>query len=267
MNSKKTKEQKREQLLQRIKEFRLLDDDFMTKCFENNIECTELLLHIVMDKPDLIVKKAQTQYSLKNLQGRSVRLDVYAEDSENKKYNVEIQRTDRGAGTRRARYNSSLIDANTILPGTDVDELPETYVIFITENDVLGKGKPIYHINRVIEETGESFGDGSHIIYVNGAYRDDTPLGKLMHDFSCSNPADMNYKVLAERTRYFKEDKEGLESMCKVVEDMINEEVKNEMREVALRLIKEGTLSLEKIAECCQLTVTEVMELEKEETV
>lgn len=55
---KKTKEQKRKQLLQRIKSFRLLDDDFMTKCFENNIECTELLLHIVMDKPDLIVKKA-----------------------------------------------------------------------------------------------------------------------------------------------------------------------------------------------------------------
>ncbi len=90
---------------------------------------------------------------------------------------------------------------------------------------VLEKGKPIYHINRVIEETGESFGDGSHIIYVNGAYRDDTPLGKLMHDFSCSNPGNMNYKVLAEQTRYFKEDKEGLESMCKVVEDMINEEV------------------------------------------
>lgn len=76
MNGKKTKEQKREQLLQRIKGFRLMDDDFMTKCFENNIECTELLLHIVMDKPDLIVKRAQTQYGLKNLQGRSVRLDV-----------------------------------------------------------------------------------------------------------------------------------------------------------------------------------------------
>lgn len=264
MNSKKTKEQKREQLLQRIKGFRLLDDDFMTKCFENNIECTELLLHIVMDKPDLIVKKAQTQYSLKNLQGRSVRLDVYAEDSENKKYNVEVQRTDRGAGTRRARYNSSLIDANIILPGTDVDELPETYVIFITENDVLRKGKPIYHINRVIEETGESFGDGSHIIYVNGAYRDDTPLGKLMHDFSCSNPADMNYKVLAERTRYFKEDKEGLESMCKVVEDMINEEVKESNIEIAMRMLEDGKLSVEEVAKYFGLSEEEVKSLSEE---
>ena len=235
--------------MQQIKDFRLLDDDFMTKCFENNIECTELLLHIVMDKPDLIVKKAQTQYSLKNLQGHCVRLDIHAEDSEDKKYNVEVQRTDRGAGIRRARYNSSLIDANAILPGADVDELPETYVIFITENDVLRKGKPIYHINRVIKETGDSFDDGSHIIYVNGAYHDDTPLGKLMHDFSCSNPADMNYKVLAQRTRYFKEDKEGLESMCKVVEDMINEEVRESNIEIAMRMLEDGKLSVEEIVE------------------
>lgn len=264
MNCKRTKEQKREQLLQRIKGFRLLDDDFMTKCFENNIECTELLLHIVMDKPDLIVKKAQTQYNLKNLQGRSVRLDVYAEDSENKKYNVEIQRIDKGAGTKRARYNSSLTDANIILPGTDVDELPETYVIFITENDVLRKGKPIYHINRMIKETGELFDDGSHIVYVNGAYRDDTPLGKLMHDFSCSNPADMHYKVLAERTRYFKEDKEGLESMCKVVEDMINEEVRESNIEIAIRMLKRGKMSIEEIAEYVGLDVEEIKTISDE---
>lgn len=141
-----------------------------------------------------------------------------------------------------------------------MDELPETYVIFITENDVPGKGRPLYHINRVIEETGESFDDGSHIIYVNGTYRDDTPLGKLMHDFSCSNPADMNYKVLAERTRYFKEDKEGLESMCKVVEDMINEEV----REIAMRMLERGKLSIEEIAEDVGLSAEEVKKISDE---
>lgn len=236
MNNLKTKEQKREQLLQ----------------------------HIVMNKPDLIVKRAQTQYSIKNLQGRSVRLDVYAEDSNDKKYNVEVQRTDRGAGARRARYNSSLIDANTILPGDDIKELPETYVILITENDVLGKGRPLYHINRVIEETGDSFGDGSYIIYVNGAYRDDTPLGKLMHDFSCSNPADMNYKILADRTRYFKEDKEGLESMCKVVEDLIHEEVKESNIAIAMRMLERGRMSIEEIAEDVGLSAEEVKKISDE---
>lgn len=31
-------------MLQRIRGFRLLDDDFMTKCFEENKEATELVL-------------------------------------------------------------------------------------------------------------------------------------------------------------------------------------------------------------------------------
>ena len=45
----------------------------------------------------------------------------------------------------------------------------------------------------------------SHIIYVNATYRDDSDLGKLMHDFNCSNPDDMNYQVLAQTARYYKE--------------------------------------------------------------
>ena len=49
---------KREKIQKRIKGFRLFDDEFMTKCFEDDIECTELILRIIMDKPDLKVKKA-----------------------------------------------------------------------------------------------------------------------------------------------------------------------------------------------------------------
>ena len=254
----KTKEQKQEAMLQRISEFCLFDDDFMTKCFEDNIECTELVLHIVMDKPDLIVKSVRTQYTIKNLQGRSVRLDVFAEDSTDKKYNVEIQRANSGARAKRARYNSSLIDANTILPGEDTEGLPDTYVIFITEQDVFGESKPIYHIHRMIEETGDSFGDGSHIIYVNGACCDDTPLGRLMHDFSCKNPDDMNYKVLADRTRYYKENKEGLKYMSKIVEDIINEEIRERNIEIAINMLEDGKLSVDEIARYCGLDVEEV---------
>ena len=39
---------KREALIQKIKAFRLLDDDFMSKVFEDDIECTEFLLHIIL---------------------------------------------------------------------------------------------------------------------------------------------------------------------------------------------------------------------------
>ena len=87
-------------MLQRIRDFRLMDDDFMTKCFEENIEATELVLRIVLDKPDIKVEKIQTQYSMKNIKGRSLRLDIYAMDSTGKKYNIEIQRADKGAGAK-----------------------------------------------------------------------------------------------------------------------------------------------------------------------
>lgn len=250
---------KQKELLNKIKEFRLLDDDFMSKVFEDNYECIELLLHIIMGKPDLKVKEARTQYSIKNLVGRSVRLDIYAVDNIGKKYNIEVQRVDKGAGAKRARYNSSVLDVNSLLPGLDFVDLPETYVIFITENDVMGGGVPVYHVDRGVKETGKSFGDGAHIIYVNGAYRDESPIGQLMHDFSCKNPADMHYKILADKTRYFKEDEKGVAAMCKIMEDLID----SEKKEIAVRMLEDGELSFEKIAKYSGLTLEQVEELSK----
>ena len=141
--------------------------------------------------------------------------------------NVEVQRNDKGAGAKRARYNSSLLDANCADAGNTYDDLAETYVIFITERDVLKAELPIYHINRVLEETGVSFDDGAHIIYVNSQIKNETALGKLMYDFSCTNASNMNYPILAERVRYFKEDEKVVAVMCKAMEDMRNEAVRN----------------------------------------
>ena len=149
-------EQKHQEDLQRLKNFRLLDDDFLTKCFDGNTECIELVLRIVMNMPDLNVLDVRTQVFVENLLNRSVRLDVLATDNAGRKFNIEIQRADKGAGRKRARYNSSMMDANLLNKGDDFDLLPETYVVFITENDVMKKGKPLYQIERCILETGEN---------------------------------------------------------------------------------------------------------------
>ncbi len=264
-----TMDKKHQEDLQRLRGFRLLDDDFLTKCFEEKTECIELVLRIVLNKPDLKVADVRTQVFVENLLNRSVRLDVLATDSLGRKFNIEIQRADRGAGRKRARYNSSMMDVNLLKKGNNFDDLPETYVVFITENDVIGKGLPIYPVERCFIGTGERFEDGSHILYVNGAYRDETPIGKLMHDFSCTNPSDMYYDILAERTRFFKESKEGIDAMCKVMEDMRKEslqEGKNEnMKDTALRMLADGVLSLEKIAQYSGLSFEEVKKLNKKE--
>lgn len=254
-------EEKQKRIRERIEGYRLFDDEFMSKCFADDMECTELVLRIIMDKPDLIVKEAHVQHMIKNLQGRSITLDIEATDSEQNKFDIEVQRLDSGAKPKRARYHSSLLDANVLLAGEDTEELPETYVIFITENDVMGENKPIYHVNRYVEETGKNFGDCSHILYVNGAYQDETPLGLLMRDFSCKNACDMHYKKLADRVRYFKENEKGVEAMSGIMEELIDEEKK----ESALRMLEGGKLSNQEIATYLKLDIKVVEELEKEQ--
>ena len=263
-------DQQHQEDLHRLRGFRLLDDDFMTKCFESEPRYIQFVLRIVLEMPGLEVIDVHTQVFVENLLNRSVRLDVLATDSKGRKINVEIQRADKGAGRRRARYNSSMMDANLLHKSEDFDKLPDVYVVFITENDVLGKGWPLYKIERCVLETGESFDDGSHILYVNGAYRDETPIGKLMHDFSCSDPANMYYGVLADIVRFFKESKEGVAIMCRVMEDMRNQslqegmkqgEQKN-MRATAKRMLAAGKYSLEEIAGIVGLSLDEVKELQ-----
>ncbi len=263
-------DQKHQEDLQRLRGFRLLDDDFLTKCFEGDTASIELVLQIVLEKPDLKVLDVRTQVFVENLLNRSVRFDILATDSTGAKINVEIQRADKGAGRKRARYNSSMMDATLLKKGDDFDNLPETWVVFITENDVIGKGLPLYPVERCFLGTGERFEDGSHILYVNGAYRGDTPIGKLMHDFSCTNAADMYYTTLADRVRFFKESKEGILIMCKVMEDMRKESLQEGLKEGAIntakRMLADGILTLEKIAEYAGLPLDEVKKLKAERT-
>lgn len=145
------------------------------------------------------------------------------------------------------------------MPGSDYIDLPETYVIFITEKDVIGGNEQIYLVDRIIKETGKAFDDEAHILYVNGTFQDETPLGQLMHDFSCKNPDDMYYKILADKTRYFKEDEKGVAAMCKIMEDLID----SEKKEIALKMLRDGKLQKEEIAEYFGLTLEQVEELSR----
>ena len=258
-----TAAQTHQQDLERLKSLRYMDDDFMTVCLADNFEGVELILRIVLGRADITVKSVRTQELLKNLHGRSAILDVHAVDGSNEEFDVEIQRSDAGAGAKRARHNSSLLDTHILKSGDDIENIPDSFVIFITENDVMKGNQSIYSVERYIA-IGEDkilFGDGSHILYVNGKYRGNDEIGKLMHDFSCTDPDDMNYEELAEKARYFKQDEKGVAKMCKIMEDMRNEKAKEVRIDSALRMIKDGELSLEKIALYSGLSVDEVKEL------
>lgn len=233
------KERERQEDLQRLRGFRPIDDDFMRCLFKDNIPLAELVLRIITGKLDLVITDCRTQEDMKRLAGaRSICLDAYGTDLTGQKYDLEIQRADKGADPHRARYHSSVMDIENLDAGQEFIELPDTYIIFITEKDFYGKCEPIYPIERMNLATGKPFADGEHILYVNGEYRGNSDLGKLMHDFGCTKADDMNFDLIAERTRYLKENPKGVEEMCKVMEDMRSEVAQKTAENTLLQNIK-----------------------------
>ena len=206
-----------------LAELTIMSDIFMRNVMKKR-ECTEYILRVIMEREDLEVKEQILQKDYKNLQGRSAILDSVVCDMEEKWYNVEIQQENEGASVKRARYHSSLLDVNELKEGQTFEELPESYVIFIARNDVLGYGLPIYHITKKVEEVREDFQDDAHIIYVNAKIKDkETALGRLMHDLQCRTADEMFGKVLAERVRELKETPKGVEDMCREMDEIYNE--------------------------------------------
>ena len=264
LDTNKQKALKRKGILKAIAELSLLDDNLMTLVFDRNIEATELLLNVILQRNDLKVLEVVGQREYKNPMsgGRSITIDIYAVDGNGKVYDVEVQHAPEGADPHRARFHSSMVDTKMLKAGQKFKEIHDSYVIFITASDVMGAGRALYHVNRVIEETGTYFGDGSHIIYVNGSYKDDNdPVGRLMHDFRCLSSADMFYPVLARAVEYFKETEGGREVVCQIFEDLAEKLVIEEKKESARRMIASGKLTEEEIAEYAGLPVEEVREL------
>ena len=261
-------EQRYERYKEKIKHFTIMNDIFMRNVLKETA-CTEYILQVVMNKKELKVIDQTLQKDYKNLQGRSAILDCVAKDAENNFFNVEIQGENDGASPKRARYHCGLLDMNLLNPGDLFDNLPETYVIFITKNDVLGYNQPISHIQRRIKETEDIFQDGQHILYVNSKKQDDTELDRLMHDLHCKEADKMYSNVLSARVQQLKETTEGVNQMCQELEEIYNEgeqsgflrgEQSGELkkaRETTLALLEMG-MSVKQIAKAVNLSIETV---------
>lgn len=245
---------------------RLMDDNLMTLVFDGNIEAMQLVLNIILDRKDLIVKNVQVQKEEKNplYNGRNVKIDIFAVDAEGNHYDIEIQRADEGAGLFRARFLSAALDHGMLQKSQKFGDIKDSYVIFITENDVLKGDLALYHFERQCVELKTYANDGNHIIYANGAYHDNsTAIGRLMHDFRCRNAEDMFYGPLRNAVRQFKETEGGRERMSKDIEEYGNERAKEskdaQARKTAINLAKTG-MSPQQIADAIDYSVEKVEE-------
>lgn len=257
-----TFEERKVWYIEKIKNLTMMSDILARNVLKDK-ECCEYILRIIMNDSMLTVLDNQVQVDYKNLHGRSAVLDCVAKSGDGRLFNVEIQQEDEGAIPKRARYHLGLMDMNVLNPGEFFDKLPETYIIFVTQEDTLGYKLPIVHVDRIIKENGAEFGDEAHIIYVDSSKHEDTALGQLMHDFHCKAASDMQDGVLAKRIFELKESEKGVEYMCKEMEEIRavgrEEGRMEEKMETANNLYKMG-MPLEQIAQAVQVSVQMIQE-------
>ena len=215
-------DERREEDLQILARLRLIDDDFMRCVLQGRPDLVQLVLRVVTGEGGLEVARSETQYDLKWPVGtRSLELDVLAEGADGTRYDLEVQRGD-DPDPRRLRYHSACLDAEFLRPREGFADLPGQWVIFVMEGDPFREGEGAYLFERSCD--AHTLGDDTRLLYVNGAYRGDDGLGRLMHDFNQSDPDEMSPGPLADRVRYWKESDEGVRKMCQIIEDMRREE-------------------------------------------
>ena len=246
-----------------------MDDSFFHKLSEEPAFCEEVL-QVILQKKNLKVVEVTVQKSLRNVEGRSVVVDVLCRDDKGKYYNIEVQKQREDDCQRRVRYNGSNIDTYVTEKGVKFEDIPDVYVVFITQFDYFQKNKTIYHIDRILRETGEAVDNGFHEIYVNTAVDDGTDIAALMKIFtSRSIKDDVRFPKVCERIRYFKEGKGG-NTMCSTVEEYAKEYAKEYAEEYVREYTKgivremiEMGLEDEAIHRATKLSMNEIGEIRK----
>ena len=238
---------KREEVILFLKNSSLFTDKFFSLCLKNkDFNPMQYLIRLLLDNDKIIITNIVGQYQITSSGGKITVFDAYGEEikivetidpktqerttKEIKiRYNIEIQRVSAGADPKRARFYSSAFDAEHLGDGQDYKDLTESYIIFITEHDVLGEGQIIYYVDRYIEwkdENGnvkgrKSFNDGSHIICVNASLKGKKNLPK---------------EKLREPVKYLKETEEGETFMLDFFEKEIQKAKEEAMKEAEAKI-------------------------------
>lgn len=231
--------EEKEKVREIVRQLNIIDDTFFQKMAEDIGFCEEMISTILGEK--IKVKRVVPQNSIKNLQGRSVVLDALCETENGKEFNVEVQKADDDNHVKRVRYNTSCITANITEPGTKFEKVPDVIGIYISKFDMFKAGKTVYHIDRVIRETGEVQDNGLKEIYVNTKIDDGSDIAELMCIFKETDAYDFEkFPKVSQRKKQFKENKGGKEKMCDLVENYANERAAAEAKNSAFRLFQNG---------------------------
>ena len=255
---------------ERVQRLNPMDDDFLKKMAEDTDFCQEVI-SIATGNKALKVISYTSQKWVKNLQGRSVVLDIVCEDEQGTLILVEVQKADDDDHVRRVRYNTSCITANVTMPGERFKEIKDIISIYITKNDFIGEqfpkepAKAVYHVDRMVRETGKILDNGITEIYINAKIKDNSDASKLMRVFLENDAYDYEVcPVTSKRKYYLKNTDKGVEEMCVIMDEVRAEGIEKGRVEGIIHMA--GTLLKHNLSEEYIISVLqEELNLTKEE--
>ena len=226
-----------------------IDDLMFCKMAEHKEFCEEIL-RVILDDDGLTVVEAIPQWQGKNLSGRSVVLDAKCVTGDGRQINIEVQKADDDNHLKRARYNAAVLTTNVSQTGKRFEFIPDVCIVFISKFDIFDSGLPLYHIDKVVRETGQVIEDGLTEIFVNTVNYDGSKPSRLMKLFT-ENDAYSNdeFPVTSELKSRLKSSEGGSRAMNEILEKLISDEKRESEkrgREEGIMLGKEEGMMLGK---------------------
>ena len=238
-------------------------DDLMFRVMAQSKDFCEEVLRVLLEDPGLTVVECTPQSSVTNPHGRSAVLDALCELSGGGFVDVEVQRVDGGDLQRRARYYASLVTADRTGPGDRFEDVPDVCVAIVCEFDPFGAARSLYHMDRVLRETGEAGDNGLAEVYVNALARDGSEVAALMRLFVEGDAYDdARFPETSSEKRRLRETEVGRMAMGSVIEEIRAEgEAKGEAKgklETICGFVRDGLVSVQDAAASAGVDADEI---------
>ena len=201
-----------------------IDDIMFCKMAEHKEFCEEIL-RVILEDDGLTVIEAIPQWQGKNLTGRSVVLDAKCVTGDGRQINIEVQKADDDNHLKRARYNAAVLTTNISETGKKFEFIPDVCIVFISKFDIFDGGLPLYHIDKVVRETGQVIEDGLTEIFVNTVNYDGSKPARLMKLFTENDTySEDEFPVTSELKSRLKSSEGGSRTMNEILEKLISDE-------------------------------------------
>lgn len=230
-----------------------IDDLMFRKMAEDKEFCQEIL-RVILEDDQLIVLESIPQWVGANLQGRSVILDAKCVKGDGTQIDIEVQKADDDDHQRRVRYNGAILTTNISDPGIRFEKVPDVCVIFISKFDMFESNFALYHIDRVVRETGKVVDNGFQEIYVNAMIKDNSEVSELMKVFVDDAVYNSKFPKTSEAKHRYKETEGGINVMCEIMEKIAEEERAEGKMELLIDLVKDGIITIAEAAKRINMT-------------